>query len=37
MESTFKDLAEERSADPEIQSCIVRDLWKLFYAIGRDT
>lgn len=35
MESTFKDLAEERSADPEIQSRIVRELWKLLYASAR--
>ncbi len=35
MESTFKDLAEERSADPETQSRIVRELWKLFYALSR--
>jgi hypothetical protein len=37
MESTFKDLAEERSADPEIQSRIVRELWKLFCASSRHT
>lgn len=37
MESTFKDLAEERSADPEIQTRIVRELWKLFYASSRHT
>jgi hypothetical protein len=35
MNSTFKDLAEERSADPEVQSRIVRELWKLFHAFGR--
>ncbi len=35
MESTFKDLAEERSADPEVQARIVRELWKLFYARAR--
>jgi hypothetical protein len=35
MESTFKDLAEERSADPDIQTRIVRELWKLFYAFSR--
>jgi methylase of polypeptide subunit release factors len=32
MEAKFNDLAEERSADPEIQSRIVRELWKLFSA-----
>jgi hypothetical protein len=37
MESTFKDLAEERSADPEVQSRIFRELWKLFYAANRHT
>jgi methylase of polypeptide subunit release factors len=35
IESTFKELAEERSADPEVQSRIVRELWKLFFASGR--
>jgi len=35
MESTFKELAEERSADPDIQSRILRELWKLFYAFSR--
>lgn len=35
MDSTFKDLAEERSTDPETQSRIVRELWKLFYAGSR--
>jgi len=35
MDATFKELAEERSADPEIQSRIVRELWKLFYAFSR--
>jgi len=35
MESAFKDLAEERSADAEIQSRILRELWKLFYASAR--
>lgn len=35
MESTFKDLAEERSADPEIQSRIVRELCKLVFASTR--
>jgi len=37
MEATFKDLAEERSADAEVQSRIVRELWKLFHAAGRQT
>jgi len=35
MESKFRELAEERSADPETQSRIVRELWKLFYASSR--
>jgi methylase of polypeptide subunit release factors len=35
MDAKFKELAEERSADPEIQSHIVRELWKLFYASSR--
>lgn len=35
MESTFRDLGEERSADPEVQARIVRELWKLFYARAR--
>jgi hypothetical protein len=35
MEAKFKELAEERSADPEIQSRIVRELWKLFHASNR--
>ena len=35
MESTFRNVAEERSADPETQSRIVRELWKLLYAWGR--
>jgi methylase of polypeptide subunit release factors len=35
LECTFKDLAEERSADSEIQSRIVRELWKLLYAFSR--
>ena len=26
---------KERSADPDIQTRIVRELWKLFYASGR--
>jgi hypothetical protein len=34
-DATFKELAEERSADPEIQSRIVREIWKLFYAFNR--
>jgi hypothetical protein len=37
MESMFKDLAEERSADAEVQSRIVRELWKLLYAFARHT
>jgi hypothetical protein len=32
MDAKFKELAEERSADPETQSRIVRELWKLFFA-----
>jgi hypothetical protein len=35
MEFRFKDLAEERSANPEVQSRIVRELWKLLYAFNR--
>jgi hypothetical protein len=35
MDTKFKELAEERSADPEIQSRIVRELWKFFYASTR--
>jgi hypothetical protein len=35
LDSTFKDLAEERSADPEIQPRIVRELWRLFHATSR--
>jgi hypothetical protein len=35
MESTFKNLAEERSADAEVQSRIVRELWKLHSAFAR--
>jgi len=35
LETQFRDLPEERSADPEIQSRIVRELWKLFYAFSR--
>ncbi|MGH9432243.1 MAG: hypothetical protein ACRD3T_11950 [Terriglobia bacterium] len=35
LEAKFKELGEERSADPEIQSRIVRELWKLFYASSR--
>jgi len=37
MEAKFRELAEERSADPETQSRIVRELWKLFYAFDRRT
>jgi hypothetical protein len=37
MDAKFKELAEERSADPEIQSRIVRELWKLFYASSRQS
>jgi hypothetical protein len=32
MEAKFRELAEERSADAEAQSRIVRELWKLFRA-----
>lgn len=35
MDAEFKELAEERSADPEIQSRIVRELWKFSQATGR--
>ncbi|HLY59995.1 MAG TPA: N-6 DNA methylase [Terriglobia bacterium] len=35
MESTFRELAEERSADTEMQTRIVRELWKLLHAHGR--
>ncbi len=35
MEVKFRELAEERSADPEIQARIVRELWKLFFAAMR--
>jgi methylase of polypeptide subunit release factors len=35
MEAEFRELAEERSADPETQSRIVRELWKLAYAFTR--
>jgi methylase of polypeptide subunit release factors len=35
--TTFKELAEERSADPDTQSRIVRELWKLYYASARQT
>jgi hypothetical protein len=35
MESTFKDLAEERSADPETQARIVRELQKIHLAHSR--
>lgn len=37
VESRFKELAEERSADPDIQTRIVRDLWKLYYASSRES
>jgi methylase of polypeptide subunit release factors len=37
IDSAFKDLAEERSADPETQSRIVRELWKLFLAFARES
>ena len=33
--ATFKELAEERSADPDTQVRIVRELWKLYYASAR--
>jgi len=35
MESTFKDLAEERRADPETQARIVRELEKIHLAHSR--
>jgi hypothetical protein len=35
MKATFKELAEERSADPETQSRISWELWKLLYALNR--
>jgi hypothetical protein len=35
MDTKFKELAEERSADPEIQSRIVRELWKPLHAVTR--
>ena len=35
MGAQFRELAEERSANPETQSRIVRELWKLFYAASR--
>jgi len=35
LEAKFRELAEERSADREIQTRIVRELWKLFYASSR--
>jgi hypothetical protein len=33
--ATLQEMAEERSADPEIQSRIVRELYKLSHAYGR--
>lgn len=36
MESTFKDLAQVRSADAETQTRIVREVWKLFHAFNRN-
>lgn len=35
MTYNFRDLAEVQSADPETQSRIVRELWKLFSASAR--
>ena len=35
MKAKFGELAEERTADTETQSRIVRELWKLFYAATR--
>jgi hypothetical protein len=35
MDATFRELAEERSADPETQSRIVHELWKLLRAWSR--
>ena len=35
LESTFKDLAEERSADPETEARIVRELQKIHLAHSR--
>ena len=35
IDAKFKELAEERSADPEIQSRIVRELWKPLHAVTR--
>jgi len=37
MEASFKELAEERTADPETRSRIVRELWKLLFAASRQT
>jgi len=37
LESTFRDLAEERSADSEIQERIARELWKLAKAKAKAT
>ncbi len=34
-QARFRELAEQRSADPETQSRIVREVWKLFYAFAR--
>jgi hypothetical protein len=35
METQFRELSEERTANPETQSSVVRELWKLFLAGSR--
>ena len=35
MDAQFRELAQERSADSEVQARIVRELWKLLYASSR--
>ena len=35
MESKFQELAEERSADADVQARIVRELWKLLHASSK--
>ena len=35
LKSSLRDLAEERSADPEVQQRIERELWKLYLAAIR--
>lgn len=37
MDAMLKELAEERTANPEVQSRIVRELWKLLYASARQS